>query len=1141
MAGRKIGKALVVGAGIGGIRSALDLAETGYGVTLIDRSPHIGGILSKLDYQFPNNHCGMCRMLPLVSRDQGSQYCLRKGLFHENIDIMLSTELVSIEGEPGNFNVVLNRKKDLVDPEKCIGCGDCTAVCPIETLDEFNEKLTTRKAIYRPVPHTIPSHYVIDTSICTFCGECEKACPTKAISLTMGDRKRFRIMVVDDELIVRDSLRDWLDNEGYSADASESGEDALRKLDEAEYHLMLLDIKMSGMDGVDVLRAAKEKKPDLVVIMMTAYATIETAVEAMKIGALDYLVKPFDPEALIPMVNRIYEGFETGSGIQMNVGAVILSGGVEYVKPSDYGFNYGYGVYPGVVTSLEFERMLSGSGPGRGKIVNPATGLPVGRIAWLQCVGSRNAAINADYCSSVCCMFAIKEALLIRDRDESVETAVFYMDMRVFGKDFQEYYDRASSSGVRFERVRVHSVIPAGNGKLLVSYVGYDGGQIDEEFDMVVLSVGQRPAENTKNLAEALGFELNDHGFCRTDSFFLSRTSKPGIFAGGSFSGLKDIGESVIQAESASLAASRCIHERGGGIIPELNNPAVCRDVAADEPAVFIGVCTCNGTADRGLDAERIRHELMSDPAVKTVFLTDEMCTLSGWDALAAAAGESGANRILIAACQPYVYARKLNELGEKILLDPIYMDVVDIRSSLNRLEGGGREKTFDVILSEIRAGLAVLKYVEPYSGIEVDVARRALVVGGGISGMTAALGIADHGYSVDLVEKTPELGGNLRWIKRILDGSSPETLLAETIRRIEKHPLITVHLNSMVVSSYGSVGAFQTVVETSAGAVESLFHGTTIIATGGVESGSRAYNLEPCDGVMTQKELETALADGSLDASNLKNAVMIQCAGSREGDRNYCSRVCCSTSVKHALILKERNPDIDIYILYRDMTTYGFTEAYYTRARKKGVIFIPYSLDRKPEVLVEQKRIAVKIHEPFIGRELTINPDILVPATGIDPDLPRNLADVFNIEFDSHGFFKEADSKWRPVDSIREGVFACGLALGPRNIAESAASGEAAAVRALRILNRERLAASRITARVRESYCSLCERCIDACPYGARVVDAEIERILVNPAMCQGCGACAAVCPNSAAVLAGFNERQIFGRIEAALEVSSG
>ena len=337
---KKIGSALVVGAGISGIRSALDLGETGYHVTLIDKAPSIGGVLAQLDYQFPTDHCGMCKMLPLVERDTSSQFCLRKGLFHENIDIMLSTELAALEGEPGTFQATLRQRPTMVDPERCIGCGECSRACHVEVPDEFNAGLTKRKAIYLPVPHNIPNTYVVDMTACTLCGECEKICPTKAIDFGKEAREKFRILVVDDELVVRDSLKEWLEDEGFQVDMAESGEEALKKLNAEAFNLMLTDIKMPGMDGVELLERAREIHRDLPVVMMTAYATVETAVEAMKIGAMDYLMKPFDPDTLVPLIIQLYQNIERTGERQIEVGAVVLAAGFESYDPASGKNNY---------------------------------------------------------------------------------------------------------------------------------------------------------------------------------------------------------------------------------------------------------------------------------------------------------------------------------------------------------------------------------------------------------------------------------------------------------------------------------------------------------------------------------------------------------------------------------------------------------------------------------------------------------------------------------------------------------------------------------------------------------------------------------------------------------------------------------
>jgi heterodisulfide reductase subunit A len=1141
---RKIGKALVVGAGISGIRAALDLAEYGYGVTLIDRSPHIGGILSQLDYQFPTDGCGMCKMLPLVNRDASSQHCLRKGLFHENIDILLGTELVSIDGEPGRFQVRLKEHPNWVNPDLCTGCGLCTDVCPVDVPEEFNAGLALRKAIYLPVPHAIPNPYIIDVAACTHCGECRKACPTGAIQIPEKTRKAFHILVVDDELVVRDSLKEWLAEEGFSVDMAASGPEALDRLGRQTHQLMLLDIKMPGMDGVEMLQKAKEDFADLAVIMMTAYATVDTAVQAMKIGALDYLVKPFNPETLIPMVERIYQDLVTAEGRQLEVGAVVLCGGTAYFDPVAGKNPFGYGTYPNVVTSLEFERLLSGTGPCEGHPVRPLDGKPIHKIAWIQCVGSRDLNTDADFCSNICCMVAIKQAVLAKEKIKgNLETTIFYMDMRTFGKTFQRYRLQAESlCDVRFDRGRVHSAIqdPA-SGDIIIRAVDIYGNAHQARFDLVVLTVGQRPATGSSESAVMLGLELNQWGFGQTQPFSLTRSQRDGIMLGGSFAGLKDISDSVIQASAAALSASRVIHAGGGSLRLEQPPAPSIAILGREIPKILVVICTCGGKISEFVDPPKMVQKLKTDPLVTQVEFVEQTCTAEGWEHLVERVQINRPNRLLIGACLPYVYERKFHELARKVGLDPALIEVVGLRPAAllaqsSKLKAQGCLSAFSFQLSAIQMGIAKLKWVQPQPVPGIPVVQRALVIGGGIAGMTAALAIADHGFEVDLVEQNERLGGNLNWLQRTLEGHSIKTLLEDTCLLVERHPRIHVYIQSQVVSSVGQVGGFLTALEDSQHSVQTLAHGVAIFATGGSEAPTASYGYGTNSSIITQKELEQKLVDSEIDPGALTSVVMIQCVDSREEPRNYCSRVCCVNSLKHALDLKEKNPALAVYILYRDMMAYGFTEAYYTQARKAGVIFIQYQVDQKPRVQYDRESLVVAVFEPILGRPLQIQADLVVLATGVVPMLPSDLAQTLGATVDQDGFFQEAESKWRPVDSLKEGVFACGLAHSPRNIPEAIATAEAAAARALRILSRERLISGKVVATVHHSLCSLCERCIDACPYGARTLDLDHENVVVNPAMCQGCGSCASVCPNSASVLEGFAEQQMFEMIDAAI-----
>ncbi len=895
---KRIGTAMVVGAGISGIRSALDLAEYGYQVTLVDKESHIGGILSQLDYQFPNDGCGMCRMLPLVDRDASSQYCLRRGLFHDNITIELGAALTAVEGEPGSFKITLEQKPSSVDPDLCIGCGKCAEVCPVEVADAFNMGLSMHKAIYLPVPHNIPNNYVIDLARCNRCGECVKACPTGAVKLPEERRKNFRILVVDDELIVRDSLKEWLEFEGFCVDMADSGRAALDQLSQKRYHLMLTDIKMPGMDGVEVLTKAKEAFPDLPVVMMTAYATVETAIEAMKTGALDYLLKPFDPQNFTPKILEIYQSLDVVEKRDIEVNALVISTGTGYFNPLESKNTFGYGTYPDVVTSREFERLLSGTGPGSGKLFRQSDQMPVKKIAWLQCVGSRDLQNHADFCSSVCCMHAIKEARLVKNKaGDDIETTIFYMDMRAFGKAYYQYKDQAATDlGIRFERSRVHSVIENTDiGGLRVDYMDQKGERHRDQFDIVVLSIGQRPSPAADELAGMMDLTLNEWGFCKPERFSTSLSGQDGIYLGGSFTGLKDISESVIQSSAAALSASRFIHSKGGGLAPKPDAATRLRDVTREAARLLVIVCTCDG---KNLEADcetRLKQDLMDDPVVFDVIFCKRSCTVQGWSDLASTLGGTRANRILIGACLPYAYKQKIVELSNQTGIPPELMDIEDISSfKWGSTKAMDHQDSMDGMAQRLKMGISRLKRMDPPVVRTLPSVQKALVLGGGIAGLTAALSIADHGFKVDLIEKETALGGNLQWLEKTIDDDEIRPFLEETVDRIDNHPLVTVHTSSVVTSSFGGAGRFLTTIHhEKEDAPNTIEHGVTILATGGSEARTSSYGHGSSHQVVTQKELETGLTDGTLDPAKLKSVVMIQCVDSRQkSKKNYCSRI---------------------------------------------------------------------------------------------------------------------------------------------------------------------------------------------------------------------------------------------------------
>lgn len=1138
---RKQYGALVVGAGIGGIRSALDLAVTGQRVALIDRRPNHGGILAQLDFQFPSDHCGMCKMLPLMARDSSSQYCLRKGLFHENIDILLSTELVALEGDPGMFLATLRQRSTLVDPNKCISCGLCSEVCPVKVPSEFNAGMTTRSAIHLPVPHNIPNHYVVDLDNCLRCWRCVEACPTGAINFLFEERKDFNILVADNDPKTGEFLGDWLKAQNFPIHSVASGAAAVDLLAERDdFRLLFLDAGLGDMDPEKVLARARDLRPDLSVVVMASPGQEEAARGLLAQGAREVLAKPMAPKTLVPWLDKLYMRIMSDLRLELEVGAVILAAGFECYDPSEVADTLGYGVLPGVVTALEFERLASGTGPTGGAIVNPATGRPARKIAWIQCVGSRDLRKKADFCSSICCMFSIKEALLAKKiSGGEAETTIFSMDMRTFGKDFQRYRDRAEEEqGVRFVRCRPHSVLPDGpEGGLKLCYFAEDRTLREEVFDLVVLATGARPPAGMRKLAATADIATNAFGFCETKEFSPARTSRLGVYASGAFAGPKDIAESVIQAGAAAQSASRIIKVydvlTGKVVAPEPEYP----DVSRLQPRTLIALCTSCPTLEMKVDMEDLAEKLARVHSVCRVLSVHGACTRAGWEEIKEQAKEYAPNRVLIGACMPYAYVPKLRELGRTIGLNPALMDVVDIHTEVFP-EGTGDEAAQERrICSTLSAATAKLMGADPVPApVTVDVARMALVVGGGLAGMTAAMAIGDQGHQVCLVEESDRLGGLAMRLHYTLEGSDPRKFMQDLIEQVERHPNIRVLKNSRVVLSSGNAGRFRTAIASEIGTL-SLEHGVTILATGGREAKVYEYGFRVHKSVLTHLELEEKLATGVLDTSKLKTVAMIQCWRSREGERNYCSRVCCPEALKNILFLKRKNPDITIVVFYRDIMSPGFMETYYTQARKAGAIFVRYDLDNKPRVSFEDGLPVILARDPVLDRDIEVRPDLLVLSSGIEPNDHEDEALIFGVDVDQDGFFQEAESKWRPVDFLKQGVFMCGLARGPGSMRDTIASAKAAAQRSLLILSAEKIARETVVATVRHSLCSLCRMCIEVCPYGARRVDPELERIVVDEILCQGCGSCAAICPNSATVLKGFHDSPVMASIDAVLE----
>ena len=1143
----KQGRAMVVGAGVSGMRAALDLAETGYHVTLIEEKTHIGGVVSQLDHQFPTDGCGICKMLPHADAQHLVQQCVRKGLSHENITIYLQTRVMSVSGEPGNFTVTLQQHPNPVDPERCIGCGLCIPVCPVDVADLFNAGKGFCKAIGPPTPHMAAGPYRIDTEACTQCGKCRDICPTEAIGFPAEDRKSFTILVVDDEKIIRDSLSEWLGEEGgFSVITAESGEKALERIEEQPVDLMLADIKMPGMDGITLLEKALEIRSQMPVMMITAYATVDTAVSAMKQGAADYLVKPFDPDDLLPKIVAMYHELTLPPGPEIRVGAIVLAGGTDEYDPASGKNPFGYKIIEDVVTGPEFERMLSPVGPTKGRLERLSDQRPLRRIAWILCVGSRDIQAEADYCSGVCCMYCLKQARLAqkaaRLQGAEIETVLYYMDMRTFGKSGQPYRDAAEAEGSVCRRSRVHSIVGEETSGDLCIRAADPSGQIREDrYDLAVLATGQRPSAKVTELAEMLGIALNPWGFIHTREFSLTQTSGNGVLAAGSCTGRKDISDAVICGSSAAFHASRLLHAGGGSLREQSALPETAAGIFHEPPRVFTAVCGCSGAVSEIFDPETFSGKCCGDPALCSVETADWLCTEEGLAELAEKIRQSRANRVVIGACRPLCAPEKKKTLARAVSLLPELVEIVDLRSQIPAaFEKSQEQQKADARATmNIRLEMALtrVKFADPSFAPDISTGQSVLVIGGGIAGMTAALGVADHGYRAYLVEKSERLGGNLNWLHQTIEGDDIARFAGQSLSRVENHPLIQVYTNTQVTEARGTGGAFTTILQTGGEDAFSVEHGAVILATGGRQAETEAFGRGTDSRIITQQELESRIREKELDPGQINSMCMILCAGTRQAPKNYCSRVCCASALKHALHVKEKNPEAGVYVLYRDMMAYGFLEAWFTRARKAGVIFIAYTPDTSPEVSARQDAVRITATEPILRREVEISADLLVLATGIEPAECGALARSFGADTDEHGFFREAEPKWQPMGSLAPGVYACGIGLRPAGLAESAASAEAAALQAVIRLGRNHLPAPRNIAHVRHSLCSLCQNCIAACEYGARTYDPQAQMIIVDPEACRGCGACASACPNFAAYVEGFAPDRMLSMLAAAID----
>ncbi len=1024
---------LVVGGGIGGMRAALDLADAGLKVYLVEQTPCLGGRVAQLGFMFPQHDCVLCR----GTSDHGYG-CTRPSIspayiqhnLHPNIEILTNTLVIDAEGQAGDFTVSLRQEPRFVDPARCINCGYCSQVCPVELADEYQQGLSIRKAAYKVAARAMPDAYVIDRNQCQpDCKKCAEICPTGAIDL--------------------------------------------------------------------------------------------------------------DQQARL---------------LSVEVGAIVLAVGFQSFDPSKLE-EYGYGRYPNVLHAMQYERLASRSGPTEGILVRPSDGQRPRSIAWLQCIGSRSP--EYSYCSSICCMYATKEAILAKQRlGEEIECQIFIMDERAFNKEYHKYFSRARNQyNIHYSRCRVSSLQEDPDSHdVIVNYADPNGPLKQQRYGMVVLATGVLPPSSAAQLSKSFNIELNEYGFCRTEKFTPLQTTHPGVFVCGAFSSPKEIVETVIDASGAAAEVMRLLNDRlcsnvytrqwpflsVDGLPPE-------KDVSDQPLRTGVFVCSCKDTLGENLDTKDLANQVAKWDGVVSSEVLEFACVPESLEYIRGKIQTENINRIVIAACSSRTHESLFQRTVRHAGLNPYLLELVNLREQCGRVHQWQRDLAQRKALESIRIAVGRVALAQPVYKKKHRCRSNALVIGGGVAGLTAALAIADSGFSVNLVEQSEMLGGNLLNIYYVAAGFNPQRLLRDLVNRVRSHQRINVFTRTEVVKHTGHVGYFQTEITTrqqdGTVARTAFDHGVTIVATGGQETQKHPWLDLP--NVITQRKLEETVIHHPEQIAALKNVVMIQCVHP-PGEADYCSRVCCTATLKNAIRIKLMNPNCQVSVLYKNIVTYGFREEHYTEARQRGVIFVRYTDENPPQINWVQDHLEVKVLDVSLDRWLLLPADIIPLSMSIAPsEGTRELAQMLRVPLSSEGFFSEAQLKLRPMDFMREGIFLAGMAHYPKFIEESISHALAASARAITLLAWESLYLGGVVAQVDPEKCVGCLTCTRTCPFGIPQVIQEEGRYgvgklggaaYIDSAQCQGCGTCTGECPANAIQLVNFTDSQIMLRNVAGL-----
>ncbi len=828
--------------------------------------------------------------------------------------------------------------------------------------------------------------------------------------------------------------------------------------------------------------------------------------------------------------------------VELDVGSVILTPGFDEFNAELKG-EFGYGRYKNVVTSVQFERMLSAAGPFGGHVVRLSDGRDAKRIAFIQCVGSRDSKCGNDYCSSICCMATTKQALVADEHIDGMDASVFYMDIRAYGKDFDQYYERAKSKDniSYIKSMPSRAVQVPGTGDIRLKFTDENFNSVEKDFDLVVLAVGIEPKRKVTGKIEKLGIEINESGFCKTNRLAPLQTSRPGVFVAGAFQEPKDIPETVTQASAAASMSMEILSGVRNSMVTKKVYPQE-HDVTDEDVRIGVFVCHCGINIASTVDVEKVTAAVAGEKNVTIATHTMYTCSDASLSNIKNMVEEHRLNRVVVASCTPRTHEDLFRETLREAGLNPYLFELANIRDQCSWVHPSEPEKATEKAIELVKMSIARSRLLKPLVGESLAINQNGLVIGGGLSGMTAALSLADQGFNVFLVERSGALGGQLVNVTSTLENDDVQGFLGSMIKRVEEHRNIKLFMNSEIMKVNGHIGKFVVTVAEHGkgngngnGKGTELNCGAIVVATGADAAKTSDYLYGTNSDIMTQTELEKKLSEKSYDAAG-KNIVMIQCAGSRTPESQYCSRICCSMAVKNALAIKKSNPDANIYVLYRDIRTYGFREKYYMEARKAGVVFIRYD-EKNPPVVSQGKGLTVSLTSPDFREAVEIEADNVILSTGIKaPASNREISDMLKLQLNGDGFFLEAHIKLRPVDFATEGIYLCGLAHSPKMIDENISQARAAASRAATVLSKTFLEVGAQVSEVNQDKCISCMTCVHVCPYGAPFANYD-GKGEIAAAKCMGCGICVSECPARAIQLNHFESKQFNVMLENLLE----